>query len=998
MLASLLRPRKSRQPVVRSASPHETTPFFRSFLREDGSLAPTEPDDYLDGNDDGQPLYGGEETEPHDDDSDEGHLLPIFSSPHLDLIPVYTITHSIRSLIVSRCETSLTWEQLRSPQISQFLLKPIQQQIRDAHFNRSTLYALMANCLQFNKEADYNPGNSGTSRTRALVSELLAIKILKDYTTRELIDALSYDFYPLQGQAPISAASLRASTWNQSSSKSKNATGATRISCLEIAIRAQAKRFIAHPLVVQHLEAIWAGTIVFHSAADNLHRPNAAPRRGLPRYGATNNSGDQHGKSRHDAQLEENPRRTVTLYDPRDASLFKLSRLRVPRYRHFLSTLSFAVLLCLYLAVLIERSLHITTVEVVFWLWSAGFMLDEIVGFNEQGFSLYLMSFWNLFDLGILLLLFCYSILRLYVMAMPDVRQVAAANQAYDLLSAGAVLLFPRLFSVLDHYKYFSQLLIAFRIMAADLMAVFLLIVVACSGFLVAFSFSSASSQSPQEVIYALFQILMGFTPTAWGLWEEYNSLGRIILTVFLFICHFVVVTILITVLTNSFMSIVKNAHEEHQFLFAINTISMVKSDALFSYVAPSNILGWVLTPLRYCIPLRDFVKLNRTLIKITHFPILWSICFYEKLILSPSIIDPTDLVEGTTRLGARSTAVLRARDERRSRFDTFHRLTREPSIATYQQDRVLEELFRRPFRQQSLHDVTESPDGRRKSTMVANWMQGMETIEEMTPRRPSALRRVVSPSHRNYTETTRSFAASDPEEFTTRGNLHPVPEHSIVNTQTRLGRHASHATDVEGDDEKSSDENHDDESDDDQGDSISESQYASQTPRPGSKSTPRFFSSRPSTAVFNSRKNSPTRHRPASSNLHARNTSSVTVLHNHPRDADDSTDDAMPGPSSASPLKLETERPNLPQRTSYMSVPNFNRIGSDMGDIGLLPSSLATQIATDNDVLGRLVLSRMQNIEAGFREVLKEVKDLRGKPARESRYSGRKQPASDEL
>ncbi|KAF5016437.1 hypothetical protein F66182_11882, partial [Fusarium sp. NRRL 66182] len=191
------------------------------------------------------------------------------------------------------------------------------------------------------------------------------------------------------------------------------------------------------------------------------------------------------------------------------------------------------------------------------------------------------------------------------------------------------------------------------------------------------------------------------------------------------------------------------------------------------------------------------------------------------------------------------------------------------------------------------------------------------------------------------------------------RGNLHPVPEHSIVsNTQTRLGRHASHATDIEGDDEKSSDENHDDESDEDHGESISESRNASQTLRPSSKSTPKFFSSRPSTAVFNSRKNSPTRHRPASSHLHARNTSSVTVLHNRPRDADDSTDDAMPGPSSASPLKLDTERPPLPQRTNYMSVPNFNRIGSDIGDIGLLPSSLATQIATDSDVLGRLVLS----------------------------------------
>lgn len=622
-------------------------------------------------------------------------------------------------------------------------------------------------------------------------------------------------------------------------------------------------------------------------------------------------------------------------------------------------------------------------------------MLDEIVGFNEQGFSLYLMSFWNLFDLGILLLLFCYSLLRLYVMAMPDSRQLAAANQAYDLLSAGAVLLFPRLFSVLDHYKYFSQLLIAFRIMASDLMAVFLLIVVACSGFFVAFSFSSASSQSPQEIVYGLFQILMGFTPTAWSMWEEYNVLGRMILTLFLFICHFVVVTILITVLTNSFMSIVKNAHEEHQFLFAINTISMVKSDALFSYVAPSNIISWLLTPLRYFIPLRDFVKLNRTLIKITHFPILWSICFYERLILSSSIVDPADLVEASGRLNDRSTAVLRARNERQSRFDTFHRLTREPSIGTYQQDRALEELFRRPFRQKSVQeDITESPDGRRKSTMVANWMQGMDTINEITPKRASGLRRSYSPVHRNYTDTTRSIVASDPEEFVNHGNLRPVPENSILRGATaRLGRFASHATDIDGDDEKSSDEsNHDDESDDERENSIMDSPNAVQTPRAGNRSTPRFFSSRPSTAVFNSRRNSPTRNLPASGYRHARNASSVTVLHNHPRDADDSTDDALPGPSSASPLKtLETEKPSLPQRSSYMSAPTFNHIGSDIGDLGMLPSSLATQIALDNDVLGRLVLSRMQNIEAGFREVLKEVKDLRGKPARDSRYLSRK-------
>ena len=45
----------------------------------------------------------------------------------------------------------------------------------------------MANCLQFNKEIQLYPGNSGASKTRALVCELLAIRLLKEFSTRELV-------------------------------------------------------------------------------------------------------------------------------------------------------------------------------------------------------------------------------------------------------------------------------------------------------------------------------------------------------------------------------------------------------------------------------------------------------------------------------------------------------------------------------------------------------------------------------------------------------------------------------------------------------------------------------------------------------------------------------------------------------------------------------------------------------------------------------------------
>jgi hypothetical protein len=905
--------------------------------------------------------------------------------------------------------------------VSQFLVKPIQQKIMAAHFSRATLYALMANCLQFQKEMQLSPGNSGASQTRAMVSELLAIKLLREYTTRELIDALSYEFHPLQGQDP-------AATWPLGP-QGKRLAGSARVSCLEVAIRAQAKRFLAHPVVVQQLEAIWAGTIVFHSAADHLHRQASRATAGDLNYGTSADpSGNQVSVSRSAAH-----RRSVTLYNPRDASLFKLSRLRVPRYRQFLSTLSFAVLLGLFLAVLAQRSRSITSLEILFWFWSAGFMLDEIVGFNEQGFSLYLMSFWNLFDLGILLLLFGYYCLRIYGAFLTYPRNRDVADQAYDILAANAVLLFPRLFSILDHYRYFSQLLIAFRIMAADLIAVFVLIVIACSGFFVAF-LSFGNDNSPRMVAYGLFQMLMGFTPTAWAMWEDYNFVGRMILTLFLFICHFVVVTILITVLTNSFMRIVQNADQEHQFLFAVNTISMVKSDALFSYVAPANTIAWLVTPLRSAMPFRQFIKLNRTIIKITHLPILFTICLYERAILSRQVIEPMDLVENKSR---EETSV-RPHNWQPSRFRGFsskvHRMVREPSVATHQKDQALEEVFRRPFGEEAMRERRPSSIQKHQTNnVIKDWMQEIGSVPahtpdeqdssvlEMAPRRSRPpLRKSLTTQGRNFTETTRSVA-SNPEDRVSHivSTVFRPRRESVSASRTRqLSQH----TDMEGDDELTSDEEDSHGKQSEKGFVDDDNNIASTE-----KSTPKFYSSRPSTARV-SRRGSPTR-RPK----HARNASGITMLYNPlgsphggskgrstpSRAHDDSSEDENPAHVSTSAdqgtmrkhaLNTILAR-NMSGGLNPMSVPELDYLsdrpsarrqrsllfdlGSDLGDnravaggfAGAIPGSFNTQIALatgglrrdrpNQDMLSKLVLARMNNIEEGFREVIREVKDL---------------------
>jgi hypothetical protein len=821
MFTSFLQSKKRRS--------SETTPLLAA-LNQYRSRQNGEADE----EDNDAEMMGQDDSEEEDEDEDrrrDGPLLPVFSSTFLgmvrsaqylhvltdlpDRIPIYNTTHAIRIILVQRCETTLSWDQLRSPQVSQFLVKPIQQQIRSDHFSRGLLYCLLANCLQFRKEAEENPGNMGVSKTRALICELLAMRLLKDFSTREMIDALSYDFDPLQGvEMPATGAQTPGGrNWT------RQAPRAARISTLEIAIRAQAKKFLAHPLVVRQLEAIWAGTIVFHSAADSLHRqPDYSRSRS---HDSPQNVSPGRGPSRrlpppkqdiHYAHTAALMRRTVTLYDPHEASLFKLSRLRVPRYRNLFSTISFGIMLGLFLAVLSEKSDDITGLEVLFWFWSAGYMLDELVGFSEQGFGLYIMSVWNAFDLGILLMFMVYYVLRLYGILMPDViSRHSVAAMAYDVLGSTAVLLFPRLFSALDHYRYFSQLLIAFKMMAMDLVAILVLIVISCSGFFVAFSLAFKRDLGASDAAYAIFQLVMGFTPAAWDLWGEMNFLGRALLALFLFICHFLIVTILVTVLTNSFMAVVKNADEEHQFLFAVNTISMVKSDALFSYIPPTNIIGWLLIPVKYTMSFKRFLRMNRLVIKLTHIPVLFTIFAYERLLLSNLAYAPTDLVERRGRQGSVDPVPAFSL---RGPADLFSPRLREPSVTTFHKDRALEEVFRRPYRDGSAQAQTARyPLGRRKSSnVVSDWMKKMDDDENHPPQDDSRsvldrleaskgsrpyLRRTktAGQSKRRHPLASTRTVVSDPDDIAfTR---------PIVEDEEGLDEDVPQQTDADGDDEE---------------------------------------------------------------------------------------------------------------------------------------------------------------------------------------------------
>jgi len=108
---------------------------------------------------------------------------------------------------------------------------------------------------------------------------------------------------------------------------------------------------------------------------------------------------------------------------------------------------------------------------------------------------------------------------------------------------------------------------------------------------------------------------------------------GPMLMVIFAAMSNTLLVTILISILSNTFARIDANAIQEHLFQFALMTMEGVKGDALFSYQPPFNLLAYILLfPLSRLVSPRTLHRANVLLMRITSFPILLTIAVYERL------------------------------------------------------------------------------------------------------------------------------------------------------------------------------------------------------------------------------------------------------------------------------------------------------------------------------------------------------------------------------
>ncbi|KAI9741505.1 MAG: hypothetical protein M1818_004311 [Claussenomyces sp. TS43310] len=365
------------------------------------------------------------------------------------------------------------------------------------------------------------------------------------------------------------------------------------LNALEIAAVADAKKFLSQPLIQKIIYGMWTGEITFWES------------------------------------LTVQTKKKAQFYDKRRADPF--SRLRVPKYIKTFEVLFFALFLLLYYAVLVERNPYrMTAFELLLYVWLAAFTYDELSEFVDAGLFYY-TDFWSSWDLAIIMIGVAFLITRIVGLFRVDDRTI---DIAFDILSLEALFLVPRICSLLSLHPYFGTLIPCLKEMTKDFCKFMVVVAILYIGFLTTFSMLARDHFTLSKMSWILIKVFFGSSYIGFDIMHDISpQLGPPLMLVFVTLTQILLITSLISILSNSFVKVTSHAREEYLYVYSVYVLEASTSNRLTHFLPPLNLI-----PLIFIRPLRLFVAADQLrgmrilLLKITHAPIVAAIMLYESL------------------------------------------------------------------------------------------------------------------------------------------------------------------------------------------------------------------------------------------------------------------------------------------------------------------------------------------------------------------------------
>jgi hypothetical protein len=524
-------------------------------------------------------------------------------------------------------DSPYTIEQLSSPGIIVSIIQPLVDKLYNPHdvsigeipiiytcalrahssqYVCVVVYSLLVNRVQFLHERSNHAYHQSINVARALLCELVASKVLQRHDGGNsgsealllLAKVLVADFDPFQsGPDEVTQDNEQSFSWETSEREGSR----IKSTALELAIISESKSFLSSSACQKVVDAIHKGRVIYtpFSPIDILpdhykHRP-------------------------------------ISIYNPRKAPLLNQYRLIVPRTRYILEVCQFGLLLLLYLLAMVYRDgINFNSYELGFCVYAFGWVLDQFASVLEHGWPVYTQNLWSFLDVIFAFTYGIYFILRICGMTTDNAE---LSQLALDILTTGAPVLVPRLaFNVMSN----NMLIVALREMMADFAILSLLAMWCSAGFLLAMTWLSNGLHSTTTISKWMLWVWFGLDGTGIEKSVDFHKvLGPLLMIAFAFLGNTLFLTLLVAMLSNDFSTIVANATTEIQYRRAVVTFGGVKSDSIFAYQPPFNIMAvCILLPLKFMVSPRWFHKINVAAIRTLNAPLLLIICLYERTYL----------------------------------------------------------------------------------------------------------------------------------------------------------------------------------------------------------------------------------------------------------------------------------------------------------------------------------------------------------------------------
>ncbi|KAK4184241.1 hypothetical protein QBC35DRAFT_392100 [Podospora australis] len=545
-----------------------------------------------------------------DNGGSQGGQSPFIPRPN-PAMPVYVTIHRIRRLIVAAVDDNYTLEELRGPRLDRLIIRPLVERLYNPS-DPAIVYALLANRVQFLRPRSHELLQQSVNESRAILCELLAIRILRrfheDNTGRSGLLLLAHIL--VSGFDPCDAAPEAIRARRPQWAVQERGGHERKLTGLELAIISEAKLFIVSPACQRVVDAVYRGVVVYTPLSFVDILPD---------------------------HYKHHP---VSLYEPRRAAILNHHRLIVPQLRNLIELMHFIVLLVLYMLTVTHygfgkhlAGVHVNTWETLFNIFAAGWVLEQFAAIVEHGWEVHAQNLWSFLDITFVFIYGAYGLVRTVELLVSS-----EAFYAMPLLCTAAPVLLTRIaFTLMPDNIVF----IALHAMMRDFTRLTFIAIWCFAGFvmgLLLLSRTTGDETLSGSVTWA--------TITKWLLWiwfgldgtgierapEFHFFLGPTLIISFAFLGNTLFLTILVAILTNTFSRIISNASAEIQFRRAVLTFQGVKSDAIFSYPPPFNLLALIIMlPLKWFVGPVVFHHANVAVIRAINAPLLLLIGLWER-------------------------------------------------------------------------------------------------------------------------------------------------------------------------------------------------------------------------------------------------------------------------------------------------------------------------------------------------------------------------------